>query len=192
MALRLSKLEKALLAAVGADVIKPGTSRKALVAAARGLGRVALTTAPAAPAVARAGIGGLTGFAARRPRTAAALAGLGAQQLGVFDAVEEAIQEEVERRVQSVMNVPETTQQLLDTPGFKPAVKRKVSKYSKAVKAGMSAVKISKFLGDKGKISNAKTAFTRVNKVASAVNKGKKVASKGVTGVIKRAVSKYL
>ena len=192
MALRLSKLEKALLAAVGADVIKPGTSRKALVAAARGLGRVALTTAPAAPAVARAGIGGLTGFAARRPRTAAALAGLGAQQLGVFDPVEEAIQEEVERRVQSVMNVPETTQQLLDTPGFKPAVKRKVSKYSKAVKAGMSAVKISKFLGAKGKISNAKTAFTRVNKVASAVNKGKKVASKGVTGVIKRAVSKYL
>ena len=192
MALRLSKLEKALLAAVGADVIKPGTSRKALVAAARGLGRVALTTAPAAPAVARAGIGGLTGFAARRPRTAATLAGLGAQQLGVFDPVEEAIQEEVERRVQSVMNVPETTQQLLDTPGFKPAVKRKVSKYSKAVKAGMSAVKISKFLGAKGKISNAKTAFTRVNKVASAVNKGKKVASKGVTGVIKRAVSKYL
>ena len=110
----------------------------------------------------------------------------------MLDPVEEAIQMEVDRRVQSVMNVPETTQQLFDTPGFKPAVKRKVSKYSKAVKAGMSAVKVSKFLGAKGKISNAKTAFTRVNKVASAVNKGKKVASKGVTGVIKRAVSKYL
>ena len=99
MALRLSKLEKALLAAVGADVIKPGTSRKALTAAARGLGRVALTTAPAAPAGARAGVGGLAGFAARRPRTAAALAGLGAQQLGVFDPIQEAIEMEVDRRI---------------------------------------------------------------------------------------------
>ena len=154
--------------------------------------QLAAFTAPNVGSVARAGGSGLVGFARRRPLAASALAGLGAQQLGVFDPVEEAIQMEVDRRVQSVMNVPETTQQLFDTPGFKPAVKRKVSKYSKAVKAGMSAVKVSKFLGAKGKISNAKTAFTRVNKVASAVNKGKKVASKGVTGVIKRAVSKYL
>ena len=196
MALRLSKLEKALLAAVGADVIKPGTSRKALVAAARGLGRVALTTAPAAPAVARAGIGGLTGFAARRPKTALALAGLGAQQLGAFDPVQEAIEMEVQERVEQIQrdaaNPIFGTVEDVITRGVPRVAKRKVSKYSKAVKAGMSAVKRSKFLGAKGKISNAKTAFSRVNKVASAVNKGKKVASKGVTGVIKRAVGKYL
>ena len=56
----------------------------------------------------------------------------------------------------------------------------------------MAAVKASKFNGKKGVISNAKTTFAKVNKVASAVNKGKKVASKGVTGVIKRAVGRFL
>ncbi len=75
---------------------------------------------------------------------------------------------------------------------FKPAVKRKVSKYSKAVKAGMKAVKSSKFIGKKGTISNAKTAFKSVNLVASAVNRGKKVAKTGVRGVIARAVRKIL
>ena len=196
MALKLSNLEKALLTAVGADVIKPGTSRKALVAAARGLGRVALTTAPAAPAVARAGIGGLTGFAARRPKTALALAGLGAQQLGAFDPVQEAIELEVQQRVEQIQRDASNpifgTVEDVITRGVPRVAKRKVSKYSKAVKAGMAAVKSSKFNGKKGKISNAKTTFAKVNKVASAVNKGRKVASKGVTGVIKRAVSKYL
>tara|TARA_Y100001973_G_scaffold15810_1_gene22886 strand:+ start:664 stop:1266 length:603 start_codon:yes stop_codon:yes gene_type:complete len=74
----------------------------------------------------------------------------------------------------------------------KRTVKRKVSKYAKAVKAGMAAVKKSKYNGKKGKISNAKKTFATVNKVASAVNKGKKVSTKGVTGVIKRAVGKFL
>ena len=74
----------------------------------------------------------------------------------------------------------------------KRIAKRKVSKYAKAVKAGMAAVKKSKFNGKKGKISNAKKTFATVNRVASAVNKGKKVSAKGVTGVIKRAVGKIL
>ena len=74
----------------------------------------------------------------------------------------------------------------------KSAARRKVSKYSKAVKAGMAAVKKSKFGGKAGKITNAKSTFATVNKGASAVNKGKKVTTKGVKGVIKRAVSKIL
>ena len=196
MAIKLSNLEKALLAAVGADVIKPGTTRKALTAAVRSVGRVALTTAPAAPAVARAGIGGLTGFAARRPRAAAALAGLGAQQLGAFDPVGEAIEMEVQQRVEQAQrdaaNPIFGTVEDVITRGVPKVAKRKVSKYSKAVKAGMAAVKASKFNGKKGKISNAKTTFARVNKVASAVNKGKKVSAKGVSGVIKRAVGRFL
>ena len=56
----------------------------------------------------------------------------------------------------------------------------------------MAAVKKSKFGGKAGKITNAKSTFATVNKVASAVNKGKKVTTKGVKGVIKRAVSKIL
>ena len=70
--------------------------------------------------------------------------------------------------------------------------KRKVSKYSKAVKAGMQAVKKSKFGGKPGTISNAKKTFATVNKVASAVNKGKKTAKKGITGVISKAVRRIL
>ena len=74
----------------------------------------------------------------------------------------------------------------------KSFAKRKVSKYSKAVKAGMAAVKKSKFGGKKGKISNAKTVFSTVNKVASAVNKGKKVAKTGIRGVAAKAIRRIL
>ena len=74
----------------------------------------------------------------------------------------------------------------------KSAARRKVSKYSKAVKAGMAAAKKSKFGGKAGSLTNAKTTFSTVNKVASAVNKGKKVTTKGIRGVIGRAVRKVL
>jgi len=153
---------------------------------------VAPPVARGAVGVSRAALGGAASFARRRPLAAAGLAGVGAYQAGAFDPVEEAIQMEVERRVGDV----ETAIQMARSPGVQQVAvqkaKRKVSKYSKAVKAGMSAVKRSKFLGAKGKISNAKTAFSRVNKVASAVNKGKKVSAKGVSGVIKRAVGRFL
>ena len=90
----------------------------------------------------------------------------------------------------------EQIQTALESPTIRAQVKRsakrKVSKYAKAVKAGMSAVKKSKFNGKKGKISNAKKTFATVNRVASAVNKGKKVSAKGVTGTIARAVRKVL
>jgi hypothetical protein len=74
----------------------------------------------------------------------------------------------------------------------KRASKRKVSKYSKAVKAGMAAVKASTFGGKKGQINNAKKVFSTVNKVASAVNKGKKVAKSGIRGVAAKAIRKIL
>jgi len=71
-------------------------------------------------------------------------------------------------------------------------VKKKVSKYNKAVKAGMKAVKASKFGGKKGTISSAKTTFGTVNKVVSAVNRGKKVSTKGIRGTIARAARRVL
>jgi hypothetical protein len=70
--------------------------------------------------------------------------------------------------------------------------RRKVSKYAKAVKAGMKAVKQSKFNGKAGKISNAKKTFSTVSKVVSAVNRGKKVPSKGIRGTIARAARRVL
>ena len=71
-------------------------------------------------------------------------------------------------------------------------VKRKVSKYNKAVKASMAAVKSSKFSGKKGTIKNPKTVFGTVNKVVSALNKGKKVSNKGIRGTIARASRRIL
>jgi hypothetical protein len=70
--------------------------------------------------------------------------------------------------------------------------KRSRSKFNKAVSAGMSAVRASTSYGKKGQINNAKRAFSAVTKVASKVNRGKKVSAKGVTGTIARAVRRIL
>jgi hypothetical protein len=162
----------------------------------KALGKAAVKLSPYAAPVARGTVRTGAALARRNPVAAAALGGYGLYRAGALDPVEEAIQMEVDRRLmeplREVRDIPANIQQATQTPVFRPAVKRKVSKYSRAIKMGMAAVKASKFNGKKGTISNAKTTFAKVNKVASAVNKGKKVSAKGVTGVIKRAVSKYL
>ena len=77
----------------------------------------------------------------------------------------------------------------------RPAVskpKKKPSKFSKAVSAGMKTVKASTSYGKKGTINNAKRAFTAVTKTASRINKGGKVAKSGITRKIGLAVRKIL
>ena len=189
----LSKSEIALYAYATGRVLPKGTTRKAFRAAVSALTPVASRAAAATP-----------GVLAANPITTGAALGLGAlatppgQQLldaaavrGAADRI--AAQQAIDEAVFRATELPaRQLQAAVESPVFRPAVKRKVSKYSKAVKAGMAAVKASKFNGKKGVISNAKTTFAKVNKVASAVNKGKKVASKGVTGVIKRAVGRFL
>jgi hypothetical protein len=70
--------------------------------------------------------------------------------------------------------------------------KRKPNKFSKAVKVGMKTVKDSTSYGGKGVINNAKKAFTTVVKTASKINKGAKVAKKGLIRKIGLAVKKVL
>lgn len=70
--------------------------------------------------------------------------------------------------------------------------KKRASKFNKAISAGMKAVKRSKFLGKPGKFTNSKTAFSRVTKTVARLRKGAKVARKGVTGIIARAVKRYI
>jgi hypothetical protein len=77
----------------------------------------------------------------------------------------------------------------------RPAVaprRKKVSKFSKAVSAGMKTVKASTSYGKKGTINNAKRAFTAVTKTASKINKGGKVAKSGITRKIGLAVKRIL
>ena len=69
---------------------------------------------------------------------------------------------------------------------------RRRSSYNKAVSSAMKAVKKSKFLGKPGKFTSPKRAFATVNKTVSRIKKGAKVGTKGVSGVIKRAVRRIL
>ena len=197
----LSKSEIAMYAFITGRVLPKGTTRKvfrkALTAAGVGATR-------AAPVAAR----GIAGAAAANPITAGALLGLGAlqtppgQQLldaaavrGAADriAVQQAVDEAVFRNVTlPTRQVSEVAQSDLFQSAVKSKAKRKVSKYSKAIKAGMKAVKASTFGGKKGKITNAKKTFATVSKVASAVNKGKKVAKSGIRGVAARAIRRIL
>ena len=90
----------------------------------------------------------------------------------------------------------EMVQQTLESPTFQQAVKakakRKVSKYNRAVKLGMKAVKASKFHGKPGKLSNPKKTFATVAKTASKVLQGKIKGRPRVkaTGLIKRTIEK--
>lgn len=108
-------------------------------------------------------------------------------------AVQQMVDEAIFRNVTlPARQVSEVAQSDIFATAVKAKAKRKVSKYSKAVKAGMAAVKKSKFGGKPGKITNAKKAFATVNKVASAVNKGKKVAKTGIRGVAAKAIRRIL
>ena len=53
----------------------------------------------------------------------------------------------------------------------------------------MKAVKASTKGGPKGTITNAKKTFGTVSKAVSRAKKGGKLSPKGVTGVVKRAIS---
>ena len=70
--------------------------------------------------------------------------------------------------------------------------KRKPSKFNKAIKVGMAAVKKSKSFGKPGSFSNSKKAFATVTKVASSLKKGRKRPRKGIRGTIARAMKRYI
>ena len=80
---------------------------------------------------------------------------------------------------------------ILEGLGLKKKPRRR-SSYNRAVSSAMKAVKKSKFLGKPGKLSNPKRAFATVNKTVSRLKKKAKVTSKGVSGVIKRAVRRII
>ena len=196
MAFKLTKLEKVLATAVGLDIARPGTSRAAFTRAAQAavatLPRVAPPVARGAAGVGRAALGAGATFARRNPVAATGLGALALQQAGAFDPIEEEIRARVDDAVQRAMAPVQLAQTDIAKQAARSVAKRKVSKYSKAVKAGMAAVKASKFGGKKGKITNAKSTFATVNKVASAVNRGKKVATKGIRGVAAKAIRRIL
>ena len=191
----LSKTESLALAGFGInEALLKGQGVGARTLKALGKAAVKLTPYVAPPVargaagVGRAALGAGATFARRNPVAATGLGALALQQAGVFDPIEEEIRARVDDAVNRAMAPVELAQTDVFRSAVKSKAKRKVSKYSRAVKAGMAAVKKSKFGGKPGKITNAKSTFATVNKVASAVNKGKKVATKGIRGVAARAI----
>mgnify|MGYP003131930549 CR=1 FL=1 len=167
-----------IIAAYGLGRALPaGSTRRATIAATTAMvkaGKVVVpavgrASARAAPPLAR----GAATLARRHPVAATAALGYGAYEAGLLDPFLEPVQETIEEDVV----VP-----------LRKSGRRTRSKFNKAVSAGMKAVRASTSYGKKGNINNAKRAFSAVTKVASKINKGKKVSSKGVTGTIARAV----
>jgi hypothetical protein len=137
------------------------------------------------------------GMAARRyPLTAAGIAGYGAYRAGVFDPVEEAIQMEVDRRIEEAQtggaNPIYGTLEDFARQEVPKRAKRKLTSFNKAVKSGMKAVKDSRYSGPKGTVKNPKVTLARIAKVFKAKKAGKKVSTKGETGVISRNIKRYI
>ena len=148
----------------------------------------------------RVGVARSAGLAARSPAGQAVLAGYTYGQLKEeLDARDRRVAEEefgstsaaLTSLVQRLSPLPIPLAQSAAAL-VKQKKKKPVSKFNKSVKAGMAAVRKSKSYGKSGTINNAKRAFSAVTKVASKVNRGKKVSAKGVTGTIARAVRRIL
>ena len=201
-----STLEKTLGAVVGLDLIKPGTSRKAATAAAKAvLGAAGRGAVAAAPRV---------GALAANPLVAGTALGLGAlatppgqdllaaaAQRGQSDRVR--LQQAIDQYIfeQTVLPFREQqTQPVVTSSGIQVSDFGKGGRTSRggapnqhqqAVRAGMKALKASKFDGPKGKLRKPKLSFSKVNKTISKIKKRAKVSKKGATGVIARAVKRF-
>jgi hypothetical protein len=164
-----------------------------LVLAGGGAGFAAgrMGTAPAAKAAARSPIGQalLAGFTLKEIR----------EELNAMDAA--AAEQEfgplagrATELVQRISPLPVPVAQAA-IKGFdigRKGRKKTKTKFNRAVSAGMKAIRNSTSYGKKGTINNSKKAFTAVTKTASKINKGGKVAKKGITRKVGLAIKRIL
>jgi hypothetical protein len=178
----ISDFDKAIYGYIVGRALPKGTTRKALQAAVV----VAIQTGrTVAPYVARGAI-------AAAPPVARAIAnpyigvplGLAAATYGTQQYLEESgIQEDV--------NVARDRFMAALVPTAKKYKKKRQSMYNKAVSVAMKAIKKSTKGGPKGKLNNPKKIFGSVSRAVSKAKKGGKLSTKGVTGVIKKAISRF-
>jgi len=175
---RLEQIENALIA-LGAGGVGYQIGRQGVLETAKrgalGTGRLAL----------------------RNPTTLGAGAILALYQAGLLDDITDPLLERGLRNPtpgvrEEFGGAPDFVRGALTPAAITKPVRKTKTKFNRAVSAGMKAVKASTSYGKKGTINNAKRAFSAVTKVASKVNRGKKVAAKGVTGTIARAVRRIL
>jgi hypothetical protein len=156
-----SNLEKAMALIIGLDIAAPGFSRSAAKVAVRAIGPLATRAAPAALAYSPVATGAALGLGALQTQPGQQLLDL-AEERGRMDRI---------RFEQALTDL---------TVGVKKSKVRTKSKFNKMVSAGMKSLKASTSMGAKGKISNAKKAFSLVTKAASAVTKGHKLPKSGI------------
>jgi len=172
-------------------ILGPTRSRKMLAYAGRkGIQLAGFAAARAAPAIGSA-------VTASPVATGAAL-GLGAlatppgQDLLAL-AAEHGRQSRIlfERAQQELMTSPQRleaaimSQPVSPPPDLVPRLKKRaVSKFNKAVSKGMKIVRASTSYGKKGKINNAKRAFSAVTKVVSLKKRKKKAPRSGIRAKI--------
>ena len=184
----LSTAEKALAAVLGVETARPGTTgtaaRKAILAGARA---ILAGTVRYAPAVARTTGRSIAGLSPQGRLILGGLTVAEAYDRGLLDAPiargSQAFEETVVSGLEAVRPFMPQSGPPEGFEGF-GARKKKPSKYNKAVKAAMAAVKRSNFGGPKGKISNAKSTFATVNKTISAKKKGRKAPKSGIRRTI--------
>ena len=188
-----STLEKILLGYVGLDIAKAGASRTAVLAAAKQIGKFI----PKGPTP----VAGqpITGMQAARIGAGPIALASGYYYTGL--AAQDQARRDLEQYGEPRIPIPLWNPLLGDMPTIdvgpidrtlKAAIRRKPSKFNKAISAGMKAVRSSKFMGKPKSISNSKKAFATVTKTVSALKKGKKRPTKGVRGAIARAARRYI
>lgn len=172
-------------------ILGPTRSRKMLAYAGRkGIQLAGFAAARAAPAVGSAVV-------ASPVATGAAL-GIGAlatppgQDL-LAAAAEHGRQSRIlfERAQQELMTTPQRVEAAIMSAPVSPPrdtvprlKKRAVSKFNRAVSKGMKIVRASTSYGKKGKINNAKRAFSAVTKVVSLKKRKKKAPRSGIRAKI--------
>jgi len=103
------------------------------------------------------------------------------------------VQDIAETRQEFIQQNPE---QFIDLPFIGPIrplgtpvrTKRRKSSYNLSVSKGIKALKQSTSYGKRGVLSTPKKAFGFVARTVSKLRKGKKVPSKGASGVVKRSL----
>jgi hypothetical protein len=174
-------------------LLGPARTRKMLAFAARkGISLVGLGARTAALPVARAatspvGAGAVLGGVALQTPQGQELLEMAAER-GRQDRIR------LERLIQDIQTPDRAygAQPPFQAISPRRAAKRTVSKFNKAVSKGMKIVKASTSFGKKGKINNAKRAFSTVTKVVSLKKKKKKAPRSGIRAKIYHGIKGIL
>lgn len=147
--------------------------RKGIQLAAFAGSRVAPATARGALGVGRATLGAGAALARRNPLVATGATLYALNEFGALEPVKETLGELNQAGMEAV------DREFIEPVRIRSRkTKKRANKFAKAVGAGVKAVKKSTSMGKKGVITAPKKAFAKVTKIASTINRAKKMKLK--------------